>query len=105
MPGEAQQRPAAEGEAALAALDRAIAARPARDGPAFAAATAHLCRMRDRLVAQGREAGARPPELGLVNAIISTALGGHFPIGTTPWPEIEHARDALARLLGGEAGR
>lgn len=90
-----------EGEAALAALDRALAAKPKKDGPAFTATTEHLCTMRDRMIAALRgDFGADDSRLQRLNAIISTSLAGHFPLGNIPWPEIEHARGALAELIG-----
>ncbi|MDO9708782.1 hypothetical protein [Paracraurococcus lichenis] len=99
MPADA----AAEGRAALAALDRALAQRPERDGQAFTDTTEHLCRMRDLLIAERRRGGG-PGRLEVLNAIISTALAGHFPLGQTPWDEVEQARGALRRLVedGGE---
>jgi hypothetical protein len=95
----------AEGEAALAALDRALARRPARDGPAFAALTGHLAAMRDLLIARGRARGVPPPGLERLNAVISTALAGNFPLGSTPWQEVEQARGVLLDLIeGADAG-
>lgn len=88
-----------EGQAALAALDRALAQRPKRDGHAFAEVTEHLCSMRDLLIGHGRLGGAAPPLLERLNSIISTALAGHFPLGRTPWDEVEHARGVLQRLI------
>ena len=90
----------AAGRQALAALERALAGKPRRDGEAFSEATEHLCRMRDALIdhcrqgAQGRREG-----LGEVNAIISSALAGHFPLGETPWPEVRGAAEHLRALL------
>lgn len=98
MPSEAPGDAAAEGRAALAALDRALARKPERDGPAFTETTERLCRMRDLLIA-GRRGGGRAPHLERLNAIISTALAGHFPLGKTPWDEVEHARGALRALI------
>ncbi|MBL6458723.1 hypothetical protein JMJ55_25645 [Belnapia sp. T6] len=89
----------AEGEAALAALDRALAQKPKRDGHAFAEMTEHLCTMRDLLIGHGRERGGPPPLLERLNSVISTALAGHFPLGSTPWSEVEHARGVLQRLI------
>ncbi len=82
---------------ALEAFDRILAHRPDRDGEAFSALTSHLCHMRDQLIASRRE-GADDAKLGRLNAIISLALAGHFPLGNTPWPAIEQARGALIAL-------
>lgn len=95
MPSSAR----AEGQAALAALDRALAQQPKRDGHAFAEMTEHLCTMRDLLIDHGRTGGAASPLLERLNSVISTALAGHFPLGRTPWPEVEQARGLLQRLI------
>ncbi len=86
-----------ESRQALEAFDRILAHRPDRDGEAFSALTSHLCRMRDQLIASRRE-GADDAKLGHLNAIISLTLAGHFPLGNTPWPAIEQARDALMKM-------
>ena len=99
MPADPAEDARAEGRAALDALDRALSRKPERDGPAFTEVTEHLCRMRDLLIAQGRVDTAASPTLGRLNAVISTALAGHFPLGETPWPEVEHARTALRQLI------
>ena len=90
-----------EGEAALAALDRALAAKPTRDGHAFSETTEHLCALRDRMIAERRDGGGSRETLERLNSVLSTALAGHFPLGNTPWPEVEHARAALATLVAG----
>lgn len=95
MPNSAK----AEGQAALDALDRALAQKPKRDGYAFAEMTEHLCMMRDLLIEHGRRGGGAPPVLERLNSVISTALAGHFPLGRTPWDEVEHARGVLRRLV------
>jgi len=90
-----------EGKTALDALDRALAAKPKADGHAFAEMTEHLCGMRDIMIADLRsERGAERDRLERLNAIISTALAGHFPLGNIPWQEVEHARGALKELIG-----
>ncbi len=87
-----------EGGQALAALDRALSHKPRRDGEAFSEATEHLCRMRDALIASRRD-GVGDRQLERLNAVISSALAGHFPLGNTPWPEVEKAREDLRGLL------
>ena len=99
MPSETTLSAKAEGQAALEALDRALAQKPKRDGHAFADMTEHLCTMRDLLIGHGRRDGELPPLLGRLNSVISTALAGHFPLGNTPWSEVEHARGVLERLI------
>lgn len=92
---------AVEIEAALAELDRALAARPHADGEAFSAATRHLCRVRDGMIRQQREFGRTVESrrrLEHVNAAISVVLAGHFPLGAVPWAELEKARLWLAGL-------
>lgn len=90
-----------EGEAALDALDRALAKKPQHDGQAFSAMTEHLCAMRDDLIRQRRSGGGSQDALERVNAVISSGLAGHFPLGNAPWPEIEQARESLKDLIAG----
>ncbi len=88
------------GREALEALDRALAQEPKRDGEAFTAASEQLCRMRDVMIAERRAGGGDASRLERLNAVISSALAGHFPLGPTPWPEVKTARDELQALLG-----
>ena len=90
MPLETQARDA------LAAVDKALAERPHKEGHTFSVAARSLC------------AGSRQPEprekddplrrrwLGHINAVISVVLAGHFPLGSVPWDEIAKARGWLA---------
>ncbi|MDT7953109.1 MAG: hypothetical protein RQ966_16530 [Acetobacteraceae bacterium] len=87
-----------EGRAALAAYDRALAAKPSGDNHAFAETTQRLCAMRHLLIAKGRDPASRK-QLETLNAVISSVLAGHFPLGGIPWPEVEHARHTLADLV------
>jgi hypothetical protein len=90
------------GPCALAALDRALAARPEIDGHAFSAATEALARLRERLIGELRSApdpDAARRRLERVNAVISLVLAGHFPLGGVPWEEIGRARAWLAELV------
>ncbi|MBN9563868.1 MAG: hypothetical protein J0H14_24560 [Alphaproteobacteria bacterium] len=94
------------GQAALAAIDRALEHRPEKDGHDFADAAQHLAMLRDAMTA--RYGDAPPPpvsreRLARLNAILSVVLGGHFPLGSIPWHEIELARGWLADLLGEKA--
>ncbi len=82
------------GRQALASLERALAQKPVRDGEVFSGATESLCRLRDGLTAEG-DVDRR----GTVNAVISAVLAGHFPLGQTPWPEVETAVAALRTVL------
>ena len=95
------------GKTALDALDAVIAGKPRKSGHEFTAATKHLARFRDELVAQHRAAGDGDShdvraQLTQVNAVISAVLAGHFPIGPIPWPEIEKARETFAEVVAGE---
>ena len=36
--------------------------------------------------------------LALINSVLSVVIGGHFPLGGIPWPQIEKAREVLASL-------
>lgn len=89
---------------ALASLDKAIAHKPRKDDADFAAALEHLCKLRDVLLAEGRQRAGSRERLGQVNALISVVLAGHFPLGTVPWPEVERARGVLAGMVPGQGG-
>ncbi len=93
-----------EGRASLEALDKVIADKPHKVGHDFSATTRHLCAFRDGLIAQYRAAGDEETHqvrerLGRVNAVISTVLAGHFPLGPIPWAEIETAREQLREVV------
>ena len=90
---------AEQGRAALAALDLALSKKPERDGHAFSEMTERLCVMRDLLIQGCRDRGHSREVLGRLNSVISTALAGHFPLGSTPWSEVEHARGMLETLI------
>ena len=103
MPTDPASDPAFEAAKALGALDRALASKPDKDGHDFTASLKHLSRYRDALTAQFRaagtdETGAVRARLARVNAIISTVMAGHFPLGPIPWPEIEQARQHRAEI-------
>ena len=90
------------GRAALAAIDRALKHRPEKDGHDFAEAATHLARYRDAMIERQRDALAPPvarERLARLNSILSVVLGGHFPLGSIPWHEIELARGWLADLI------
>jgi len=87
-----------EGNKALAALDRALSSKPQKNGTAFAESTEHLCTMRDIMINERRN--QQPTDrLERLNAIISTSLAGHFPLGNIPWDEVQHAREKLKQLI------
>ena len=89
------------GRAALAALERGLAA-PARDAaPFFAEATEKLCAMRNTLIAAGPQDRALLPT---VNGLISSTMSGHFPQGAVPYPLLSAARVSLTDLLVRVAG-
>ena len=51
-----------QGRRALDALDKALAAKPEKDGHAFSETTEHLCRMRDILIARQDQDGSWDPK-------------------------------------------
>ena len=87
----------AHGEEALAAFDRALAAKPSLDAVDFTAATEHLCRMRDLVIKSDQP--DRQAVLSQINAVMSCSLSGHFPLGQVSWPLIGSARASLQALL------
>jgi hypothetical protein len=90
MPLETQAREA------LAAVDKALAEKPHKEGHTFSAAARSLCVVRDSLSARPKNDPLRHRWLGHINAVISVVLAGHFPLGSVPWDEIAKARDWLA---------
>jgi len=86
--------------AALQAIDRLLAERPEKVGPDFSEATRRLVALRDAQIERSRLGTAKPEHrrLAAINAVLSVVIGGHFPLGGIPWPQIEKAREALARL-------
>ena len=91
---------------ALAGLDRAMAARPRLDGQAFTEATQAICAYRDALRVQGRET---PGDLDLrrslkaANLAVTLLLAGHFPLGETPWAELEGLHQHLEAMKRDDA--
>jgi formate dehydrogenase major subunit len=94
-------RPAGE---AMRLLDKIMAEKPEKNGHDFSAAVRCLVMLRDALAA---EHGARE-RLDSVNAIISSVLGGQYPMEAMPWPSVDAARQRLAvivRELASQEGR
>ncbi len=89
---------------ALAAIDRLLADRPDKIGHDFSAATRHLASWRDILARRWRHSAAEHDRRALerVNAGLSVILGGQFPLGQVPWPEIERVREDLWSLASVE---
>lgn len=90
------------GERALDHLDKALAAKPQKDGHALSATLRCLAELRNGLVAEQRN---QPPDLGPsrriehVNGVISSVLAAQFPLGEVPWDELAKARQWLADLV------
>ena len=96
------------GHRALAALDLILARKPKRDDDTLSRATAELTQFRNTIIAEQRRGGIRGADerqhLAHLNAVLSVVLGVHFPLGETPWGELEKARDWLSDLVtDGEA--
>ena len=89
------------GQEGLAAVDKVLAEKPHKDDYILSEAMEQLCLFRDQLIARHDETGA--PEdakrLSHLNAVISVVAGTHFPLGATPWDELEKARGWLAALV------
>lgn len=85
-------RPARE---AMRLLDKIMAEKPEKNGHDFSAAVRCLVEVRNGLVA-GHDGGGQLPA---VNAIISSVLGGQFPMKAIPWPSVDAARQRLAAVL------
>lgn len=85
---------------ALQAIDKLLADKPEKVGHDFSEATRLLCAWRDGLIERWRQTHAEGDrqDLERVNAAISVIVGGQFPLGSVPWPEIEKVRNDLATL-------
>ena len=85
-------------------LDRAIAAKPIRDGRALSEAVSRLATFRDMVIAaHRREGGSRyRSTLDRINAVMSVILAAEFPIGEIPWEEVSKARSWLNDVVGAE---
>lgn len=93
---------ATPGRAALDALDKALSEKPHRDEHALTHATVCLTAFRDALIGEHRGAlpsAADRQRLAHLNSVLSVVLSGHFPLGATPWGELEKARGWLAELV------
>jgi hypothetical protein len=97
----------AEGHEALAAIDQVLADRPDKVGHDFSGATRRLAAWRDALAQRWRASADSDDRRALerVNAALSVILGGQFPLGQVPWPEIERVRQDLDELANGGAGQ
>lgn len=89
------------GREALGKIDEVLAARPHKDDYVLSDATQALCTLRDGLIAEATGDAAARDRLEALNAVLGVVLGAHFPIGETPWEELEKARGWLAGLLDG----
>ena len=91
------------GHRALAALAPVLARKPERDDHTLSEAAAELTTFRDAIIAEQRRGGIRSAEerrhLAHLNAVLSVVLGVHFPLGETPWDELQKARGWLADLV------
>ena len=89
------------GSKALTAIDQLLADRPDKVGHDFSAATRHLVAWRDALAQNWRRSAAEEDRRALerLNAGLSVILGGQFPLGQVPWPEIQSIRQDLGELL------
>lgn len=86
-------------DAAAAAYDHVLAGKPTLSHQALAEATQAIVRLRDALIARGREAGAPPEDLPAVNALLSLAYGAQMPVAGVRWDRMEKTREAV-RALG-----
>lgn len=92
------------GSEALAAIDQVLADRPNKVSHDFSVATRQLAIWRDALAQRWRQSAAEIDRRALerVNAALSVILGGQFPLGQVPWPEIERVREDLRSLASAD---
>ncbi len=95
---EARSLPDERIDRAVAAIDRAIAAAPERDGASFSQAVQEVSAVRDEVATHGRATPEARRRLDTLNAVLSMILAGHFPLGAPPWDEVRKARGWLAEV-------
>ena len=95
------------GHDALVAINRLLADRPNKIGHDFSEATRHLAAWRDALALRWRQSPTENNRRNLdhVNAGLSVILGGQFPLGQVPWPEIDKVRQDLSQLVSETANQ
>ena len=89
------------GTGALQAVDKLLADRPEKVGHDFSEATRRLTAYRDAMITRWRQTRSEADrrQLERINATLSVVVGGQFPIGSVPWPQIERARADLADVI------
>jgi formate dehydrogenase major subunit len=89
------------GHSALRSVDKLLAERPEKVGHDFSEATRRMVAFRDMLIDRWRQTNAEPDRqrLAQLNSVLSVVIGGHFPLGSIPWPQLEKARAVLAGLV------
>jgi hypothetical protein len=91
---------------ARAALERAMSARPHLDGHALTEATTCVCQYRDDLRKAVRsdpgDSGGRD-RLAAANLAVTLLMAGHYPLGETPWAQMEQLGGLLDRMAAREA--
>ncbi|HEX2939495.1 MAG TPA: hypothetical protein VHO91_00505 [Rhodopila sp.] len=89
------------GPRALQLLNQLLAERPDRVGHDFSETTRCVSAYRDELISIWRRTqdATDKRRLEQVNSVLSVVIGGHYPLGPVPWPEIEKARDMFASVL------
>jgi hypothetical protein len=91
------------GRRALSALDKVLSHKPDKDDDTLSEATAELTQFRDAIIAEQRRGGIQSAgerqHLAHLNSVLSVVLGVHFPLGETPWDELQKARGWLADLV------
>lgn len=80
---------------AVAALDRALQDEPDKIYDDLAEAVRRLVQLRDELIAEQR-ATANRDRLDRCNAILSTVIGGEYPLAGIRRDRMQQARDELA---------
>ncbi len=92
------------GRDAVQAIDNLLANRREKVGHDFSEATHRLIVWRQQLIERWRktQTDIDKSELERVNAAISVVVGGHFPLGSVPWSQIETVRGDLSRLVTGK---
>lgn len=87
------------GQAALAAIDDALAKQPDPSTHDFAQAVEALTVLREELIRRYRAAPGLRGCLDRLNSVISVVVGSEYPLPSVRWDRVAKARDVLAEVV------
>ena len=90
------------GRKALQHFERVLEQQPKKDDHELSVLTRCLGALREELIALNRSASASAETrecLAHMNAVVTVAMGMHFPLGPPPWGEFEKAKHWLQSVV------